>query len=360
MTTKTVNFNHFLSFKQVTRAIMTSGDLVTYLVQGEPGTGKSSILKMMQAEYGDKYHCVYVDCPLKDVGDIAANIPVHQTKSLEQYVASLFPRDGKPYIVMLDELLKANKLLKLMFTRMMLERTVGDQPMPEGSIVFATSNNTSDGVGDYIEGHVGNRISVLKYGKPTAAEWLVYATDNKLHAAVRAWVSMTKEALRSYLEDGQNENPYIFNPARGTVSYVSPRSLEKASHVITRAKKFGWDDDTVSAVLGGTIGKSAAENMAAFLMLEKEIVLTSDVIKDPLGCPLPDKSAAVFMMMFNAVDDLLTQDDLSAFMQFIDRVGSREVESVFFTMLVQGKRTVRLAKGNSRVTTWASRNIELF
>jgi hypothetical protein len=360
MTTKTVNFDHYLSFSQIAKAIMTSGDLVTYLVQGEPGTGKSSILKAMQAQYGDKYHCVYVDCPLKDVGDIAANIPVHQTKTLEQYVASLFPWDGKPFIVMLDELLKANKLLKLMFTRMMLERTVGDRPMPEGSIVFATSNNASDGVGDYIEGHVGNRISVVKMAKPSAAEWLVWATDAKVHSAVRAWVQMTKEALRSYLEDGQQENPYIFNPARGTISFVSPRSLEKAGYVITRAKKFAWDEDTLTAALAGTIGKSAAENMAAFLMLEKEILMTADVLKDPLGCPMPDKTAAVFMMMFNAIDDILTQDDLTAFMQFIDRVGSREVESVFFTMLVQSKRTVRLAKGNKRVTDWAARNIELF
>jgi len=74
----------------------------------------------------------------------------------------------------------------------------------------------------------------------------------------------------------------------------------------------------------------------------------------------PSMLAAVFMMMFNAIDDILTQDDLSAFMQFIDRVGSREVESVFFTMLVQTKRTVRLAKGNKRVTDWAAKNIELF
>jgi hypothetical protein len=30
-------------------------------------------------------------------------------------------------------------------TRLMLERSVGDKPLPSGSIVFSTSNNTSDG-----------------------------------------------------------------------------------------------------------------------------------------------------------------------------------------------------------------------
>ncbi len=351
-----LSFTSFVSLQQLRRNIVKYGTNVTFLVQGEPGCGKSTLLKMLREDHGDKYHYVYVDCPLKDVGDIAVNIPVHSQQALVQYVSAQFPRDGKPIIVMLDELLKANKLLKIMFTRLMLERTVGDWPLPEGSVVFATSNNQSDGVGDSIEGHVGNRVSVVRLSKPTANEWLLWATENRIHSSIRAWVALTKEALRSYIEDGQAENPYIFNPTRGTVSYVSPRSLEKASYLVTDRT----DDDFVAAALAGTVGQSAAQSMAAFLSLEREIIHTKDVLKDPLGCRLPEKPAATFMMMFNAVDDIETQDDLTAFMQFLDRIGSREVESVFFTMLVQNKRTVRLAKGNKRVTEWASKNIELF
>lgn len=351
-----VSFHSLVTLNQLRTNIIKYGKQITFLVQGEPGCGKSTLLKMMRDDHGDKYHYVYVDCPLKDVGDIAVNIPVHAQQQLVQYVSAQFPRDGKPIIVMLDELLKANKLLKIMFTRLMLERTVGDWPLPEGSIVFATSNNQSDGVGDAIEGHVGNRVTVVRLAKPTANEWLLWATENKVHASIRAWVAMTKESLRSYLEDGQQENPYIFNPTRGTVSYVSPRSLEKAGYLVQNRV----DDEFVSAALAGTIGQAGAQSMAAFLSLEREIIMTKDVIKDPLGCTLPEKPAATFMMMFNAVDDIETQDDLTAFMQFLDRIGSREVESVFFTMLVQNKRTVRLAKGNTRVTNWAAKNIELF
>lgn len=359
-----------VSINDCRRAVMALGKDITFLIQGEPGIGKSTLLPMIAAERGDKWrksgdkyetdkaHYVYVDCPMKDVGDIAANIPVHDQQALVQYISAQFPRDGKPIIVMLDELLKANKLLKIMFTRLMLERCVGDWPLPEGSIVFATSNLQSDGVNDTIEGHVGNRVSILKMAKPTASEWLVWASENKIHASIRAWVAMTKEALRSYTEDGQNENPYVYNPARGTISYVSPRSLAKAGLIVSQRNVIG--DEVTQAALAGTVGRSAAGNMAAFLALEKEIVRTEDVLKDPMGCALPEKPAAVFMMMFNAVDDIQTQDDLTAFMQFIDRVGSREVESVFFTMLVQGKRTVRLARGNKRVTEWAAKNIELF
>ena len=353
-----ISFDNPINHAEAMSAIMAFGTHITMLIQGEPGCGKTQILRNLEKQYGNKYHYVYVDCPMKDIGDIAANIPVHQTKSLEQYISSLFPKDGKPIIVMLDEILKSNKLLKLMFTRLMLERTIGDWPLPENSIVFATSNNSSDGLGDSVEGHVGNRISIVPFQKPTAPEWLLHATDNKWASEVRAWVHMNPSCLYSYKDGGQDDNPYIFNPKKGMVSYVSPRSLEKAAYIIS--KQGAVTQNCLTSLLAGTVGQSAAKSMAAFLSLKNEIVFTADVIKDPMGVRVPEKPAALFMMMFNALDELVTQDDLSAFMQFMDRTGSRELEGVFFTLLIQNKRTVKIAKGNKRVIDWASRNIELF
>jgi hypothetical protein len=46
-------------------------------------------------------------------------------------------------------------------------------------------------------------------------------------------------------------------------------------------------------------------------------------------------------------------------MRYINRVKSAELQSVFFTMLLQNKRTVRLAKNNSEVMGWAKDNYEL-
>jgi hypothetical protein len=64
-------------------------------------------------------------------------------------------------------------------------------------------------------------------------------------------------------------------------------------------------------------------------------------------------------MTFNAIDTIETQDDLSSFMQFIERVKSVEIESLFFTMCMQSKRVVRLAKNNKRIMEWAKDNYEL-
>jgi hypothetical protein len=93
--------------------------------------------------------------------------------------------------------------------------------------------------------------------------------------------------------------------------------------------------------------------------LERELVSVKQVLADPEGVAIPEKPAALFMMMFNAIDTLETQDDLSKFMKFVNRLKSSEVQAVFFTMLLQNKRTMRIARGNDQVSAWAKTNFEL-
>ena len=147
-----VNFSMSVSLEETKNIIKAIGDSLTPIVVSEPGVGKSTILKMLEAEMGDEYDYIYVDCPVKDMMDVAASIPNHDSKSLEYYVSDLFKLgNGKPKVIMLDEFMKAPKLLQIIFTRLMLERSVGDAPLPKGSIVFGTSNNTTDGVGDTVQ-----------------------------------------------------------------------------------------------------------------------------------------------------------------------------------------------------------------
>jgi hypothetical protein len=74
---------------------------------------------------------------------------------------------------------------------------------------------------------------------------------------------------------------------------------------------------------------------------------------------MPEKPAALFMMMFNAIDTIETQDELASFMKFLNRIKSSEVQSVFFTMAMQSKRVGKLAVRNEQIKDWAKNNYEL-
>jgi hypothetical protein len=358
MANKTINFNTPVDLKDVPGLIATIGHHRTILLRGEPGIGKSTVLKMLQKDLGNEYDYIYVDCPVMDVSDIVMRIPDHETKTLQSYVSELFKLgSSKPKMIMLDEVTKANKLLQVIFTRLMLERTVGDTALPAGSIVFATGNNVTDGVGDTLSAHVINRLCIVNVRKPDAARWNLWATDNGISRSIRAWVAMNPSSLASYLDGGQEENPYIFNPARPVTSFVTPRSLVGADEVVKNRDKLG--NYVTQAALAGLCGAAFADAIAAFMSMEKELISVKDILANPDTVAMPEKPAALFMTMFNAVDTIETQDDLSNFMTFVKRIKSEEVQECFFTMAFQSKRTTKLARTNNDLREWGMKHIEL-
>jgi len=85
-----------------------------------------------------------------------------------------------------------------------------------------------------------------------------------------------------------------------------------------------------------------------------------DIIKRPDDVEVPRDISAQLMIMFQAVDVLSTQDELTKFMMFIERVPSSEVQGVFFTMMMRSSKGIRLARNNAKIAEWAKNNHELF
>ena len=368
-----VQFVNTVSINELRSIIPLIGGELTPVIQSEPGCGKTSLLSMIASDNGDtwrspkdgtsiegdKYDYIYVDCPVKDMSDVGMTIPNHATQQLEYYVSELFNlTDSKPKVILLDEFMKSPKLLQVIFTRLMLERMVGDAPLPEGSIVFATSNNASDGVGDNMLAHAGNRVCIMRMAKPTPDEWMSWASENGISRVIRAWVAMFPRSLASYTDGDQKDNPYIFKPSMTSLSFVSPRSLAKADVIVKNRDRM--TENSVKVALAGTIGASAAGDMAAFLSLEKSLTDVKDIIKKPDDIEVPKDISAQLMIMFQAVDVLSTQDELTKFMAFVKRVPSSEVQGVFFTMMMRSPKAIRLARNNLEIAEWAKNNHELF
>ena len=368
--TDTVNIEQLAAMIPVMSATSAeSDDHVTPVIVSEPGVGKTSILKLIAENNGDKWRragdnyesdkfdYIYVDCPSKDFMDIAGTIPNHLEKSLEQYIGALFKlNSAKPKVIMLDEVFKVPKLMGVLFTRLQLERMVGDKPLPVGSVVFATSNNSSDGVGDAMQAHQGNRVCLMRMEKPDARRWNKWAGENGISSTIRAFVAMNPRVLNSYMDGGQENNEFIFNPTKPTqtVSFISPRSLSKCNRIVKNRNT--WGKAAADVALAGTIGLSGAKLLSVFIDMESQIVAFKDIIANPMGVTVPEDVAALCMTLFNAVDDIQTQDDLSKFMQFVQRMKQDELQSVFFTMLLDNKRTTKLAAGNETVKQWAMAN----
>lgn len=372
-----VQFVNTVSINELRTIIPLIGGELTPIIQSEPGCGKTSLLSMIALDNGDtwrspadgtsiegdKYDYIYVDCPVKDMSDIGMTIPNHANRQLEYYVSELFNlSDPKPKIILLDEFMKSPKLLQVIFTRLMLERMVGDKALPKKdgvpSIVFGTSNNASDGVGDNMLAHAGNRVCIMRMAKPNVNEWLQWASENGISRVIRAGVAMFPRCLASYIDGDQKDNPYIFKPSMSALSFVSPRSLAKADVIVKHRNKM--TENSLKVALAGTVGASFAGDLSAFLMMEKSLADVKDICKDPEGIDVPKDISAQLMIMFQAVDVLETQDQLTKFMGFVDRIPSSEVQAVFFTMMMRNQKSIRLARNNQKISEWAKNNHDMF
>ena len=341
-----------MNINEVKEAIKTLGVTNTIMIMSEPGCGKTSILRDLEKDLGDAYDYIYIDGPNKEIMDIAATIPNHQTKSLEYYVSSVFKLDnGKPKVIMIDEALKVPKLLQPIYTRMYLERTVGDEPLPEGSIVFATSNNMSDGVGDVLPAHTANRLTIVQMEKPEPKLWLSWAGERGISPVIRAAVQMFPRMLKSYRDAEQQDNPYIFQPSKPQVSFVSPRSLEKSDPII----KSSLSTEVKLALLAGTLGEAGARDMMTFVSLDKSVTQFEDIIADPETVTMPKDIAPLLLMIFQALDKVENQDQLNKYQKFINRVENEEVQAVWFVMLLRSPKA-RMARVNPEISKWALEN----
>ena len=356
----TISLGNSLSLREFALSVATVGKDVTVIGQGEPGIGKSSVLRTLK-DIMPEYETAYIDCTLLDLSDFALPFTVEENGvRVTRFApnARFKLHTNKPVIVMLDEIGKAMKAVKNVLLTLMLEQRIGDMTLPKGSIVFGTSNNASDGVGDTMLAHAGNRVCVVRMAKPTPTEWLEWASANGVSRVVRAWVAMFPRALASYIDGNQDDNPYIFKPNMSSLSFVSPRSLAKCDVIVRNRDVLG--ENATMCALAGTIGHSAAGDMSAFLSLEKSLADVKDIIKKPDSIEVPTDISAQLMIMFQAVDTLESQDDLSKFMVFVKRIASSEVQAVFFTMMVRSPKGIKLARNNAEIAEWARNNHELF
>jgi hypothetical protein len=336
--------------------MLQEGKTANTLLLGPAGCGKTRTAEQLAAYLDLPY--LHINC--SSIREASMLFGTREVKDGQTYTRpSLFTQtiEKGGAVIMLDEMSKANKLLQVIFTRLTLEHSVGDSKLPAGSIVFVTGNNSSDGVGDTLSAHVLNRLCVINVRKPDARRWNLWATDNGISRIIRTWVAMNPSCLASYLDGGQEQNPYIFDPAKPITSFVTPRSLVGANEVVNNSGKLG--QYVTKAALAGLCGGAFAESVDAFMKMEKEWLKVADILADPENIAIPTNPAVLFHAMFNAVDTIDTQDELTSFMKFVKRLKSEEIQACFNSMVFESKRTAKLARNNDELRAWGMKNIEL-
>jgi hypothetical protein len=346
-----------VNFSQAINLVRTVGTANTLLFRGAPGQGKSSILHTLAAEMPDYLPC-YIDCTNLDLGDLGMPVINRETMITEYAPNARFGlgRDqNRPVLLMLDELTKASRPVMNMLLPVILERRLADVNLPTGSIVFATGNLDTDGVGDSMPAHAANRMTTLDYANPTSDEWLQWASNNDITPEVMAFAKQFPQVFDRYDQlDKKDKNPYIFSPLTGnTRAFCSPRSLAKASNLIAQREVLG---SAMLPALAGTVGEAAARDMEALVNLADQLPLFESIVESPAKTKVPTSVGALFILSF-MLASRVDADTLDAVMEYADRISEQsfEAHALFITSLATNKSKVGMACRNRKFTAAAAK-----
>lgn len=350
--------------------IMAVGDRLTIKVISQPGVGKTALLATIaelngdkwrkQGDYfpEDKYCYLNWSAPDMAIEDVRLSMPVMETKTVEAFIGALLKSDDKrPKVINFDELTKAQKVLAPTLRNLYYMRCIPgtDYVLPEGSIVFATGNNESDGLGDRSAAHEDSTVVTIYMAPPTCDHWIQWAMNNGISATTMLAARLNKQRwFQSYLTDDVSENPDVFHPQRQQKSFVCPRSLALNDVNIRKAHLF--DKETLYAAISGTLGRNAANAFMAIINVERELPALKDILTDPLGTFMPSGIPARMMIAYKYRNELETQEDIGAFIKYVERFECAELEAAVVHALWYHKKLGPMAQRNPTLHAWMKRD----
>ena len=349
-----------LGIDQAAQLINTIGHHTTVLLQGDMGTGKSSVLNIV-GTLRPTHKPVYLDCTtLVDSADLfmvkySEDGKTFKTVPLEDLGLHL---PDQPIILMLDEIGKCNRSVILACNRIMLERKHSGYALHPDSIVFATTNKGTEGVGDLLPAHTRNRITVVNMRKPDNMEWIEWGINNGIDPILLGFCKEHPELFHSFEQyENPDENPYIFHPRSNRAAFWTPRSGEKSSDILKLRHLL--DDTQLTSALIGTIGDRTALDLAAFIALADKTPTQQEIKDNPMGALVPDSPAAVCMVVYRVLASI-EREWVSEWLTYMNRL-PKEAQGLF----VNGVRAANYSRRdyvvqNKKFQDWCLANNYMF
>lgn len=352
---------HTISLAEAADLIAAVGHRNRFLLRGEKGIGKSSIMPMLEERLGtDEYHFVYMDVgAMVDSGDIAMPFPDRERGVTQFLLREKLQARGKKLVIMFDEMTKATAMVMAAIHPSLEPRKprIADEFMPDGSIAFGGGNLDEEGVGDQLADHTRDRVTeviVRKYKQP---EWDVWAGSNNIHPAVRAWCKETPQVFASFMDpdfDG-DRNQMVYDPRKVQKNFVTLRGLELMSNLLWDRDKYS--DNALRAALAGTGGEYAADSLSTFIRFFEELPSRESIMSSPETARVPEASGVLLTLIFTLVA-AVSKETITPIMKYVSRFPV-EPQSQFNLTVYRNPKTRDLITANAHFTKWALDNQDL-
>lgn len=320
------------------------------LLWGAPGVGKTSAIMALGQALGLPVEVVIAS--IREPSDFAGLPVVRETGVVLEAPAwaKRLVSAGRG-ILFLDEITTAPPAVQGALLRVVLDRVVGDLPLPDGVAVVAAANPPEQAAGGWDLSHpLANRFCHLAWALDTQA-WI----DGMLSGWTTPAVPTLPEgweagipAARALVAAFIRHRPHLLlqvpqSAEQAGRAWPSPRSWDMAARLLAASAAAQAGDDTTADLVCGSVGAGAG---LEFLAWRRDLDLPDpeEVLRDPASFRLPargDQAYAALTAVVAAAVGRLTKDRWMAAWEVLARAaeqGAKDVAAVAAKSLAAARR----------------------
>jgi MoxR-like ATPase len=267
--------NVALTLSQAKSLVQCLSDEQSLLLLSAPGVGKSDIVH--QAAADQNLPCRSLLGTQIAPEDVSGVPRIIGERSVFCPPRILLPEHPEPFVLFLDELPACSPDIQKAFYALLLERRLGEHPLPDGTWVVAAGNRTTDkALVRQISSALINRVFVINVRVDTK-EWLAWAQRHQVRGDIQSFISFMPEALM---------RPVPAEP----IPFSTPRAWAALSDALDLAEKADLLDGPIRRALA--FGRVSAEDAAIYCAMAEESIANllslEEYIRDPSKLPTDD------------------------------------------------------------------------
>ena len=196
----------------------------------------------------------------------------------------LLPENPQPFCLFLDELPACSPDIQKAFYSLLLERRLGEHPLPKGTWVVAAGNRAEDrALVRSLSSALVNRVIILNV-RVDNTEWLQWAQQHGVRSEILAFITFMAEALMRPVPT----NPVPFSTPRSWASLSRALDLTEQAGVLTR--------ETRRAL---AFGRVSAEDAAIFCAMADEQIQSLPSVQSCISNPelLPQSQTSMWFII---------------------------------------------------------------